>query len=67
MKSDPRPGEDAAVFVEVWSELVAACAPTTASEATHQAWLAHFAINRFGLLRVVREVDFGSRHLVSRE
>src|SRR4051794_533918 len=54
---------DAATYVEVWHEFTAACAQTVAPEATYQAWLAHFAINRYGLLRVVPEVDFGSRHL----
>jgi hypothetical protein len=58
-----QPGDDATAFVEVWHEFTIACAQTVAPEATYQAWLAHFAINRFGLLRVVREVDFGSRHL----
>jgi hypothetical protein len=43
--------------------IAAACSATVAPEATYQAWFAHFLIQRFGLLRVVREVDFGARHL----
>jgi len=35
----------------------------SAPEATYQAWLAHFVIERLDLLRVVRGVDFGARHL----
>ena len=51
-------------FVAAWDEFAAMCARTVAPEATYQAWLAHFLIERMELLRVVREVDFGARHLL---
>ena len=53
----------AQLFEEAWRELTKTCANTIAPEATYQAWLAHFVIERLDLLRVVREVDFGTRHL----
>ena len=34
---------------------------TVAPEATYQAWLAHFLMEQVEVLRVVREVDFGSQ------
>ena len=58
----PDPG--GAAFLAAWDEFAAACARTVAPEATYQAWLAHFLIERTELLRVVREVDFGARHLL---
>lgn len=51
-------------FRDAWDEFTAMCARTVAPEATYQAWLAHFLIERIDLLRVVREVDFGARHLL---
>ena len=53
----------AAAFESAWAEFTRACGHTVAPEATYQAWLAHFMISKVGLLRVVREVDFGARHL----
>lgn len=53
----------AAAFEAAWDEFTHACADTVAPEATYQAWLAHFLIERVGMLNVVREVDFGARHL----
>lgn len=53
----------AAMFSEAWEEFTETCAGTIAPEATYQAWLAHFMIQRVGLMQVVREVDFGARHL----
>lgn len=50
-------------FEESWQALTERCSATIAPEATYQAWLAHFIIERLDLLRVVREVDFGARHL----
>lgn len=55
---------DGAAFVAAWDEFATRCASTVAPEATYQAWLAHFLIERMELLRVVREVDFGARHLL---
>lgn len=55
--------EDVAQFEEAWAAFARECGDTIAPEATYQAWLAHFAVQRFGLFRVVREVDFGSRYL----
>jgi hypothetical protein len=58
--------EHAKAFEKAWQEMARATADTIAPEATYQAWLAHFVIQRVGLLQVVREVDFGSRHLGER-
>jgi hypothetical protein len=55
---------DGAAFAAAWNDFAAATARTVAPEATYQAWLAHFLIERLELLRVVREVDFGARHLL---
>ena len=60
---DPVRSAHAAVFEAAWDDFIHACATTVAPEATYQAWLAHFVIERLDLLRVVREVDFGARHL----
>ena len=65
MGSQASQGADAASFREAWAAFATACARTVAPEATYQAWLAHFLIERTGLLRVVREVDFGARHLLA--
>ena len=46
-----------------WNAFGVACSDTVAPEATYQAWFAHFLMNEFDVLQVVREVDFGSRHL----
>jgi hypothetical protein len=61
--ADPVRSAHAAVFEAAWDDFMWTCATTVAPEATYQAWLAHFVIERLDLLRVVREVDFGSRHL----
>jgi hypothetical protein len=53
----------ALAFEEAWTALGRAASNTVAPEATYQAWLAHLVIERLGLLHVVREVDFGARHL----
>lgn len=53
---------DIGLFRQAWADFTAATAATVAPEATYQAWLAHFAIQHFGLLRVVREIDFGTRY-----
>jgi len=50
-------------FRDAWDEFTATCADTVAPVATYQAWLAHLMIQRVGLMHVVREVDFGARHL----
>ncbi len=50
-------------FRIAWAEFAATCWDTVAPEATYQAWLAHFLMKRLGVLSVVREVDFGARHL----
>ena len=55
---DPVRSAHAAVFEAAWDDFTRACATTVAPEATYQAWLAHFVIERLDLLRVVREVDF---------
>jgi hypothetical protein len=55
--------DHAAAFEGAWNALGRAAANTVAPEATYQAWLAHLVIERVGLLHVVREVDFGARHL----
>ncbi|MFC5179402.1 hypothetical protein [Nocardioides taihuensis] len=60
---DPVSEAHAAAFEEAWREFTETCAGTVAPEATYQAWLAHFMIQRVGLMHVVREVDFGARHL----
>jgi hypothetical protein len=51
------------LFEDAWQALAERCSDTIAPEATYQAWLAHFLIERLDLLRIVREVDFGVRHL----
>jgi hypothetical protein len=56
-------GEHAAAFEGAWRDLAEHCAATVAPEATYQAWLAHFLIERLSVLHVVREVDFGARYL----
>ncbi|MDR7086825.1 hypothetical protein J2X11_001664 [Aeromicrobium panaciterrae] len=56
-------GVDGVLFEDAWAQFAAECEATVAPEATYQAWLAHFAIQKLGLLRVVREVDFGARYL----
>lgn len=53
----------AQIFEDAWRTMSESCWDTIAPEATYQAWLAHFAIQELGLLHVVREVDFGARHL----
>lgn len=53
----------ALAFEEAWTALGRAASNTVAPEATYQARLAHLVIERLGLLHVVREVDFGARHL----
>jgi hypothetical protein len=53
----------AEAFEQAWAEFTTTCSGTIAPEATYQAWLAHFMIQRVGLMHVVREVDFGARHL----
>lgn len=50
-------------FLAAWNQFGAACNNTVAPEATYQAWFAHLLIEQFGLLHVVREVDFGAKHL----
>lgn len=55
--------DHAAAFEGAWIALGRAAANTVAPEAAYQAWLAHLVIERVGLLHVVREVDFGARHL----
>ena len=60
---DPVRAAHAAAFEAAWEDFTRVCATTIAPEATYQAWLAHFVIQRLDLLRVVREVDFGARHL----
>lgn len=64
----PTPADDvrdrhASAFRIAWAEFAATCSDTVAPEATYQAWLAHFLMQRIGVLSVVREVDFGARHL----
>lgn len=49
-------------FERAWSDFAESTAQTVAPEATYQAWLAHHVIGQFGILRVVREVDFGTRY-----
>ncbi len=61
--SDPTGHAHAAAFEAAWADFAAACSDTVAPEATYQAWLAHFLMQRLGVLHVVREVDFGARHL----
>lgn len=51
-------------FRAVWAAFGDACSETVAPEATYQAWFAHFLMQKFDVLRVVREVDFGARHLL---
>jgi hypothetical protein len=51
-------------FLAAWYGFAAQCSNTVAPEATYQAWFAHFLIEQFALLSVVREVDFGARHLI---
>jgi len=53
----------AKAFEDAWRTMCETCWDTIAPEATYQAWLAHFVIEQLDLLRVVREVDFGARHL----
>jgi len=53
---------DLARFERAWKQFTRLTSPTVAPEATYQAWLAHFAMEHFGVLRVVREVDFGTRY-----
>lgn len=53
---------DIELFTQAWRDFTSATCTTVAPEATYQAWLAHFAIARFGVLRVVREIDFGTRY-----
>ncbi|WP_076259266.1 hypothetical protein [Intrasporangium flavum] len=61
--SDVIRAEHAGAFEAAWREMAEQCHDTVAPEATYQAWLAHFTINRLGPLHVVREVDFGARYL----
>ena len=61
--TEKRPDPQAVAFEAAWRDFTTTCAQTVAPEATYQAWLAYFTIQRVGLLRVVREVDFGARHL----
>jgi hypothetical protein len=72
MRGDPSPppvdpdvvrSAHAQVFEDAWQALTVQCSDTIAPEATYQAWLSHLIIERLDLLRVVREVDFGVRHL----
>lgn len=60
----PTTTADAEAFRTAWSRFTDICAVTVAPEATYQAWLAHFLMEQVDVLRVVREVDFGSRHLL---
>lgn len=53
---------DLELLEHAWRTFTATTALTVAPEATYQAWLAHYAIEHFGVLRVVREVDFGTRY-----
>ncbi len=53
---------DANQFESAWTDFAELTAQTVAPEATYQAWLAHHVIRRFEMLRVVREVDFGTRY-----
>jgi hypothetical protein len=55
--------DDFSKFESAWDAFGAACTDTIAPEATYQAWFAHFLMEQFEPLRVVREVDFGSRYL----
>ena len=61
--SDAVRSAHAKVFEDAWRTMSEKCWDTIAPEATYQAWLAHFVIERLDLLQVVREVDFGARHL----
>lgn len=63
LPSDMTREEHARAFEAAWGDLAAQCHDTIAPEATYQAWLAHFTINRLTPLHVVREVDFGARYL----
>ena len=60
---DPTRERHARAFEAAWREFTQECVETVAPEATYQAWLAHFTMTRLGPLHVVREVDFGARHL----
>ena len=60
-------GVDHEAFAGAWAAFTETCAATVAPEATYQAWLAHFLMERIELLRVVREVDFGARHLLPQD
>lgn len=51
------------LFEAGWERFCALCFDTVAPEATYQAWFAHFLMEQFDVLQVVREVDFGSKHL----
>lgn len=61
--TDETRDKHARAFRIAWAEFAATCSDTVAPEATYQTWLAHLLMQRIGLLHVVREVDFGARHL----
>lgn len=63
VEPDPLREAHARAFEQAWEDLGTLAADTIAPEATYQAWLAHLVIERLGLLHVVREVDFGVRHM----
>jgi hypothetical protein len=53
----------AAASEGAWKQFCMVCGDTVAPEGTYQAWFAHFIMQRLSVLHVVREVDFGARHL----
>ncbi|MCX6433953.1 MAG: hypothetical protein NTX29_14670 [Actinobacteria bacterium] len=55
--------DDIIRFETAWNAFATACSDTVAPEATYQAWFAHFLMEHFDPLQVVREVDFGSKYL----
>ena len=59
VSGDSAPGR----FERAWAKFGETCFQTVAPEATYQAWFAHFLMEEFDVLQVVREVDFGARYL----
>src|SRR5262245_47939397 len=52
-------------FRAAWQVFSLTCRETIASEATYQAWFAHYLISQFGIDRVAREPSFDHRRFTS--
>lgn len=62
-QEDPLSDDASVRFERAWARFCEMCFDTVAPEATYQAWFAHFLMEEFDVLQVVREVSFGARYL----